>query len=1349
MLYGISPNMDWIAANMQLTGDIAAYFTDPRVGDNYDLTFTATDKLAELEARETVTGQLTWTGKLDQQPHSLAVSYTNSGWYAGWYSCLSAGIERWYPELVSSIEDQLMAGQSGSFKLRLYPQNARPNSGGVPLSLQEEYLTKDLPAGMTATLQPDGVTLLVEYTLTGQDVRDTPWTLTANLPGMNSPETLEIRVKPAPAYWLGSFNMDPSLPPYSYRYSSLTSLQIDTLYEYNAVIPLVDGRPAATREELEQSGITVADSADPDLIQAVPRQLNFTDSIGKTSQVWGFCVSALAENAMNESRSLTISQGDETIATLPYSLNGMNNNGYRCTALQSDKLETLQISDQARQGTIYAVKDDSGAALPLTAAPTVTGTAAQNLTVVWKEGLSGFRVDRNANQVPGEATVEVRVGNTVRRIVYTFIRYPASATYYSSGLDGSYRNYTESLQFTGDLAGVSGKNPQAVQTARFVEDGSFDLYLYSQQYIAAQNMANPTEMDRYYSFAAELVDSIQFYTSDPEVLRIEKQITHSDETDGAFPGNGYANPEGNCFGVTLTPGGKSGSCEVYAEIRLKRPSANDPFGCDMSKTPETVTIGHTFTVQSWDAAETYHAAPDTLRQVLDSIPVTSTPVLVLLEGGDYAMDLNISGKNLILRSADPENPARFTGDPDAEGGFIIRVNAPSSSFALEDLVVDGGGKRGGIQQLGDELQGVRVPFTIRRCQIRNCTTGVSGLLMGGLRLENTQVEACSVGVNGALLYYCTLQNNDMALAQEYNLNITQDLTARWTRFMDNTTDLVILTETMGQEAYTVNLPQNYWNDSSTPTLKVLKLSDTSTELEKTVKLYTSPYYMDESLTTLNVDINTTQMENDTLLLPVEKSEIGVGGMTVAADAFANIQQADKPAQFPILGTDSREMARWSFETIQDTTIDTNLNVDTALSDGAQATVDKLPQNEQDKVLQEVNLSHNGQLPGRATLSIKATQLPQGGVDALYLYWVKPDGTIVPAEVVDVQYDAATQCYVITIDHCSEYIITNGKLENVGEGGSPTATPAPSAAPTATPAPTAAPSAAPTATPAPTAAPSAAPTATPAAGGGSQPTATPAPTAAPAASATPTPAATARPRPTATAQPAQSELISAQQVMDAFKDQPEDVTLDVSVQSTVSQKAFELLANRPDAELRLEGDGYAWVFTGGTIQSAELPDGVFAAGVTQGVDDDAAARISQVAAGAPWYGFDTAFSGQLPGPANLEIVVNTTAFVGMRCGLYWLPEEGDAERVATVEVDENGRVSLPLEHCSIYFLVTEEPVEDVVTPPAGEAPTQDAVQTQPQPEAAGGFPLLPVVIGIAVVLAGGLAVLAIRRRHSGS
>ena len=95
-------------------------------------------------------------------------------------------------------------------------------------------------------------------------------------------------------------------------------------------------------------------------------------------------------------------------------------------------------------------------------------------------------------------------------------------------------------------------------------------------------------------------------------------------------------------------------------------------------------------------------------------------------------------------------------------------------------------------------------------------------------------------------------------------------------------------------------------------------------------------------------------------------------------------------------------------------------------------------------------------------------MPDGDVNNLFLYWVKPDGTIVPAEVVEVKYDAQTNEYIITVDHCSEYVITSGELTSISEpvptptpdggssggstGGGSSETPAPSAAPTATPAP---------------------------------------------------------------------------------------------------------------------------------------------------------------------------------------------------------------------------------------------------------------------------------------------------------
>ena len=49
-------------------------------------------------------------------------------------------------------------------------------------------------------------------------------------------------------------------------------------------------------------------------------------------------------------------------------------------------------------------------------------------------------------------------------------------------------------------------------------------------------------------------------------------------------------------------------------------------------------------------------------------------------------------------------------------------------------------------------------------------------------------------------------------------------------------------------------------------------------------------------------------------------------------------------------------------------------------------------------------------------------IDKGSLTPKDIICVKPDGTIVPAEVVDVTYDAADRCYVITVDHCSEYVI---------------------------------------------------------------------------------------------------------------------------------------------------------------------------------------------------------------------------------------------------------------------------------------------------------------------------------------
>lgn len=464
------------------------------------------------------------------------------------------------------------------------------------------------------------------------------------------------------------------------------------------------------------------------------------------------------------------------------------------------------------------------------------------------------------------------------------------------------------------------------------------------------------------------------------------------------------------------------------------------------------------------------------------------------------------------------------------------------------------------------------------------------------------------------------------------------------------------------------------------------------ESTTSIDVWSSPYYLDKSHAKLSVDLNNTQVTGTTAVLPLQQPEAGESdSLVLTAEAFTTLQNADLAVSAPIRNSEGEDFASWAFPAITDGTIETDLNLSDQLSDTAQGTVDKLSAADQAKIMQEVNLSHNGTLPGRATIRIKATEVPGGNVGDLFLYWVKEDGTIVPAEVVEVQYDAATQEYIITVDHCSEYVITSGKLESVstpgdtegggtegggaGDAGSGSGTPAL------------------TSTPVP---------------GQSQPAGTP-------------------------DEPAsgntQDKLFSAQQAMDSFESQTGDVTLRLNGRTAVSQTAFALLMEREEGSLRLEGEGFAWAFDRADLADTQLPGGVFDAAVNCSLPQATMERIRSYTGDAPVAALDTAFSGRLPGKAVLEITVDAAIFGNTRCGLSYLPDAGDPERVATVEVDANGLVKLPLEHCSVYYLVVEEvlttaPDADQQDPaPADPAPTQPE-ETAP---AQGGSPAVPMAL----------------------
>lgn len=171
--------------------------------------------------------------------------------------------------------------------------------------------------------------------------------------------------------------------------------------------------------------------------------------------------------------------------------------------------------------------------------------------------------------------------------------------------------------------------------------------------------------------------------------------------------------------------------------------------------------------------EVKSATPETLQSILDSLPVSDIPTVIELEGGEYAMDLVIEQKNVILRSKDPANPAVFIGtpgvgtsDPLAKAGmdqksYIVRINSYNASLVLENIVIDGKGVRSGTTHTFEMISMTQVPspYTLRNCVIRNCVIGVEGIHENSIYLRGCTVQNCQVGVEWASCFNTLFKDN--------------------------------------------------------------------------------------------------------------------------------------------------------------------------------------------------------------------------------------------------------------------------------------------------------------------------------------------------------------------------------------------------------------------------------------------------------------------------------------------------------------------------------------------------------------------------------------------------------------
>lgn len=1300
----------------ELEGDLANYFSPDynKVWKEFSGqkgSLYSKGNLDQILLNQPVTGTVTFTDVFTQKNHTIHLSYTRTDDRkpAAWYVVEG-------DKLVEASGKTIYVDISGKVQLRLYT----PGLGEVPASTDTfEIYSSEVPYSsgvlwMQQTLLSDGRTVELSY-------KANQWSV-----GMSGRFTLNSdRFDFGEGNADGAFTLTVGENPYFILQTHGTGISIPPAFAgcYQVIPRMPGGGYAASEKQLQDSGITVA-CDETDTFSIVAPVKYFDSASGKKIEVWAYVMFPLRDSDSDGADPVTfdVLRNGELLDKIAVDAS----TGW---AEVNDKIQKGRIIDRAVEQRVDFEemrsfelvgenRDEPDPNAPVVAgAPVVTGAAKDNFKVLWAEGKSTFGIVYLADQVEGQAVVTIPTrlknggGESSVKLIINFAKYAGAGRYESLMPNRSVDfKMVDSLEVALENGNLNFEQV-SVARDRIVEDGPFELFFYG------------LREDGKCTFGSDLIKEITFASSDESVLKITANLDKADVSD-------TINNSDKAYGIQLTPVG-TGTCDVTATIKLNRGDY-----CDLDKTPETVTIGYTFRVHSNESLPTESAKnAQELQAILDRLETTAVPTIIELGGGKYAMDLELEGLNVILRSKDPSDPAIFTGDPNYEPSeplegpnlprlaYIVRVNPANAGLSLENIVIDGGNKRGGVLHTFTAVTvgQLPTPFTLRNCTIKNCITGVMGANSNAnsIVLRGCTVEKCQVGVMTATSFNTLFNANTMAYHHPG--------VPRFCDFVGNQYDLIGIDDGEGGAYIEQSVPQNYWGTDDSGKLKtgpvvgvVVNNGEGNDIIEgRTAKVFSSPYYLDQTHSKLSVDLDTTQKENGTAVLPLQQPESGeTDSLVLTADAFAALKEEGLAVSAPIKNSEGKDFASWAFGEITNDTIETNLNISDKLSDQAQGTVDKLPETDQAKILQEVNLSHNGTLPGRATIRIKASEVPDGDVSKLFLYWVKEDGTIVPAEVVDVQYDAETNEFIITVDHCSEYVITSGELTDVP---APTPTTDPKPTPTTDPKPT------PTADPKPTAAPGA--------------TATPAPTG--------TPVPGGQPRPTATPdQPTsgntQEKLFSAQQVMDAFDAQPGDVTLRLNDQPIVSQMAFVLLMERTEGVLRLEGNGYAWSFDRADLTSTELPGGVFDTSVNLQPDEAILERIRSYTGDAAMTALDTAFSGALPGKAVLELTVDPAIFGNTRCGLFYLPDAGDPERVATVEVDENGLVKLPLEHCSIYYLVVEETL-----PEAPDSQPAESVPEQPDetaPAQGGVSPAIPVAVAAAVILVVAVVVYIIARRR---
>lgn len=136
--------------------------------------------------------------------------------------------------------------------------------------------------------------------------------------------------------------------------------------------------------------------------------------------------------------------------------------------------------------------------------------------------------------------------------------------------------------------------------------------------------------------------------------------------------------------------------------------------------------------------------------------------------------------------------------------------------------------------------------------------------------------------------------------------------------------------------------------------------------------------------------------------------------------FAAAQQAGKPIAFDIQSPDGRTSYRWTFQNITDASMDLNLAI--AFESENAALIQQIAGQQE---LFFLSFAHHGALPGAATVEVYVGDCYADG-DSLLLYYYNEETNAV--ELVDSGVRVSNSYASFTIDHCSDYFLTDTAVE---------------------------------------------------------------------------------------------------------------------------------------------------------------------------------------------------------------------------------------------------------------------------------------------------------------------------------